>query len=313
MYKSNMAQRLFLIDGNNIFYRNYFAPFKPLNAPCTHCGNTGEVAGPGGVTRCQVCNGTGFEPTKAVWLSVKQLFALAKAHKPAYLAVAFDGPASALHRRKLYPDYKAGRKEKEPGFTAQFARFQQILDLLGIYRAARRGHEADDIIATLAGRWPTPVIVVSGDKDLRQLCCRKNVAVLLPGAGHFISRYNAGERWGIKTAQIHELLTLAGDKTDNVPGVPGIAEKTAAKLLRRYGKIKHLLTAARAGQLTPALTENLLAAYKSKALHRAYRLTRLADNVPGLPKDLEKLAFRLDVEKALPVFQQLCFKPFWEE
>lgn len=312
-----MAKALFLIDGSNLFYRNYFAPFRPLNAPCETCGASGEIVtsiGLGNINRherCLTCNGSGFEPTKATWLFAKQLWALGRRYNPAYMAVAFDGE-KGLHRKKLYPEYKAGRKAKPADMKPQLKRVKQILNALGIYVTECAGYEADDAIATLAARWPNPVYIVSGDKDLRQLCNRRNVAVIEPTSGHAVNWQNAGERWGIQTSQIHEFLTLTGDTTDNVPGVKGYGDKTAARLLKRYGKIKHILTAARAGQLTPALARELLAAYESKALRMAYDLIRLSDKVPGLPANIRQLAFAPEIEKALPIFEVLKFKPFWE-
>ena len=181
-------------------------------------------------------------PVNAVYGYVHFLCQLIERQSPAYIAVAFDESLKGSFRNKIYPDYKANRESAPPELKRQFKLCRDITRLMGIAEYASKTHEADDIIGTISHRLRRNdfrSIIVSADKDLAQL--------LKPGDQYwnfakdevYLHR-DIRRNFGVHPEAIVDLLALAGDSVDNIPGVPGIGKKTAISLLDKYKDLKTL-------------------------------------------------------------------------
>ena len=212
-------KKLFLVDGSNQAFRSFFAIQSDMRAP------------------------NGF-PTRALFGFTNALLKMMREHAPDYVLVAFDRGLS--FRNDLYPEYKGQRPDMPADLRKQWPEFIPLCEDLGIPATAIEGFEADDIIGTLADRYGGPdlhVSIVSTDKDFAQLVS-EHVDLVDMGKGTVAGPAEIEAKWGVKPDQIIELLTLMGDKSDNVPGVPGIGAKTAAKLLATYPTALDILKAA---------------------------------------------------------------------
>jgi DNA polymerase-1 len=227
--------QLFLVDGYALLYRAFFAMIsRPLR---TSRG----------------------ENTSAAWGVVNFMVRLREKYRPDYLAWVHD--AGTSFRQERYPEYKSTREKLDDELQADFDRaLERTGELLAAFRIpliAVQGYEADDVIGTLATKGAAAdlqVVIVSGDKDFYQLIGPR-VALLNPGRGgpasvdeSWVDESNAAERLGVPPRQVRDFLALVGDASDNVPGVKGIGEKGAQKLLAEYGDLETLL--ARAGEVT---------------------------------------------------------------
>jgi len=244
-------------------------------------------------------------PTNAVYGFTTMLLRAIREGNPTHLAVAFDEEAKAK-RSEVYSAYKATRGAPPEDLTPQFPLVRRVLEALRVPAIGFPGYEADDVIATLARRaraqgWE--VVIVSGDKDLMQL--------VVDGIRCYDSMYEkwygpaeVEEKWGVPPQQVADLLALTGDKIDNIPGVPGVGEKTAAGLLKEYGTLENVLANA-AGVKKPKLRENLLASLD--AVRRARQLISLFEELP-LPVQLEDLERKpVDEPQARKLFTELEF------
>src|SRR5258705_11086411 len=244
-------------------------------------------------------------PTNAVYGFTTMLLRAIRAGSPTPLAGAFDEEAKA-RRAEIYQEYKAPRGAPPEDLTPQFPLVRKVLEVMRVPAIGFPGYEADDVIATLALRakakgWE--VVIVSGDKDLMQL--------VVNGIRCYDSMYETWygppeveEKWGVPPAQVADLLALTGDKIDNIPGVPGVGEKTAAGLLKEYGTLENVL--ANATQVKkPKLRENLLANLDN--VRRGRKLIALYDDLP-LPVQLEDLERKsIDEARARKLFTELEF------
>ena len=248
---------LLLLDGMSLAFRAYFA------LPDTLATSTGLV-------------------TNAVHGFTSMLVYLIREQKPSALAVAFDHPG-ATFRDEMNEDYKAGRAETPHLLPPQFVMIREVMAALAIPVVEAEGFEADDVIATLAteaAERKSEVVIVTGDRDSFQLVHDPYVRVLYNKRG--VSDYTlydeAGivDRCGVPPAQYVLLAALRGDPSDNLPGVPGVGEKTAAKLLTTYDDLDGIFS--HVGELTPKLRENLTA---NEELARANaRIIPLVRDVP---------------------------------
>ena len=248
---------LLLLDGMSLAFRAYFA------LPDTLATSTGLV-------------------TNAVHGFTSMLVYLIREQKPSALAVAFDHPGETF-RDEMLADYKAGRAETPHLLPPQFDMIREVMGALAIPVVEAEGFEADDVIATLAteaAERNSEVVIVTGDRDSFQLVSDPFVRVLYNKRG--VSDYSlydeAGivERCGVPPTQYVLLASLRGDPSDNLPGVPGVGEKTAAKLLTTYGDLDGIFSHLDA--LTPKLRENLTA---NEELARANaRIIPLVRDVP---------------------------------
>ncbi len=209
---------LYLIDTPNIIFRAFHA--LPL-----------------------LTNSRGF-PTNAVMGTSNMLIKLFREEKPDAIVAAFDAPEKTF-RDEMFAEYKAERGETPSELSPQFPVIKQVLDGFRVKRLEMPGFEADDIIATLACRarregWR--VVIVSGDKDLMQLVDDDRVMLLDTMKDKLYDRDGVIEKWGVPPEKLGDVLALMGDKIDNVPGIPGIGQKTAVKLVNDFGSLENLLS-----------------------------------------------------------------------
>ena len=275
-----MAETLYVIDGHSQIFRAYYAPFGDLTSP------TGE-------------------PTRATYVFCSMLLRFLADKNPQYLAMAVDGPAKKLHRRAEYPEYKITRKPTPEDFHPQAERIIQIVEAMGIPVLEAEGFEADDIMATIVQKLASAkmkVVLVSRDKDLDQLV-GKNVVLYDPMKDELIDAAAIEESKGYPPEKAIEVQTLTGDSTDNIPGVPGVGPKTAAKLIAKYGTADQVLK--HADEQTPKLKENLLAAGRTIELSR--KLVTL-DRHMKMDLSLAGMKFSgLQGQAVRPIFAELGF------
>lgn len=237
---SNEAQgrRVMLIDGNSLTYRAFFA------LPTDLATAAGQV-------------------TNAVLGFTTMLTYLLREHQPDSIIVAFDRPEPTFRHERI-PTYKGNRDAAPDILRQQMGLVRQVLDVLHITTVEAPGFEADDIIATLAEKAKAAgheVTIVTGDRDAYQLVEDPNVRVLYNKRG--VSDYalydEAGieERTGVTPGEYVQYAAMRGDNSDNLPGVPGVGEKTAAKLIKKYGGLDGIF--AHLDEQTPKLRENLAA------------------------------------------------------
>jgi DNA polymerase-1 len=252
--------------------------------------------------------------TNAVHGFTSMLIYLVREHRPSAMAVAFDPPGRTF-RDDLHAEYKAGRSDTPDELTPQFDMIRATVASLGIPLIEVPGFEADDVLATLATEArdrACDVVVVTGDRDCFQLVQDPHVRVLYNRRG--VSDYalydEAGieERTGVRPPKYPMLAALRGDPSDNIVGVPGVGEKTAAKLLNTHGDIEGIY--AHLDQLTPKLRENLA---NAEAQVRAnLLLIPLVRDVP-LNVSIDDLALGgWDLDTARACFTELELKSTWD-
>lgn len=217
-------------------------------------------------------------PTGAVFGVATMLLKLIEEHNPSYLAVAMDSRTPTF-RRDIFPDYKANRPPPPPDLVEQFPLVEDLVRSFNIPVLQKDGFEADDVIAT-ATRCALvegfPVVIVSGDKDLMQLI-NENVVLLDTMKDVVIDGAAVEKKWGVPPSLLGDLLALAGDSSDNIPGVPRVGPKTAAPLLLQYGSLETLLE--KRGELkSKALAQRLEEHEDNARLSR--RLVELRSDVP---------------------------------
>ena len=243
------------------------------------------------------------EPTGATHAFFVMLLRFLADHEPDYLAMAVDGPRDKLQRRRIYPQYKATRKPAPEDFAPQVTRIIQIVEAMGIPILAAEGHEADDILATAAEKFASDelsVVLVSRDKDLDQLVTDR-VLLYDPTRDETSGPADIASTKGYSPDKAVEVQALMGDTSDNVPGVPGVGAKTAAKLIAKYGTAEAVLD--HADEQTPKLRENLQAG--REAVELARKLVTLNRHVP-IELDLDSMAFDgIDGSAVGPIFAEL--------
>lgn len=250
-----MAHRSFyIIDGHAQIFRAYFAPFREL------------VAASG-------------EPTKATYVFTQMLLNLVDQRKPDYLAMVIDSGDETVFRKEIHPEYKANRQKPPDDFLPQEERILRIVRDAGVPLFVLPGFEADDLIATMARKlcgspegWD--IYLVSKDKDLRQIlnACTRMYDVQ---SDEVIDEKMLEAKVGYGPKEAVEVQTLMGDAIDNVPGIPGVGEKTAAKLIKKYGSADAVLQ--HLDELTPKMRENF-EKYADR-LPLARSLVRLRDDL----------------------------------
>src|SRR5690242_6411628 len=229
--------------------------------------------------------------------------------KPTHLAVAFDR-GEPTFRHEQYVEYKANRRETPDDFRSQLSLIFEVLDALGVRRLSAAGYEADDLIATLATQAAAQdmdVLIVTGDRDVLQLVSDR-VTVLMTRRGITdMTRFTPEEvqtKYGLTPAQYPDFAALRGDPSDNLPGIPGVGEKTAAKWVREYGSLVELLEKVDTvkGKVGDALREHVA----SVELNR--RLTHLVRDV-DIEVELAALARQQwDREEVHKLFDDLQFR-----
>jgi DNA polymerase I len=225
---------LFLVDGNNLAYRAYFALPEEL------------------------ATSEGF-PTNALLGFTNMLFKLLSDYAPKGVAVAWD--TRPVHRTELAPEYKVDRRPMPDLLREQFPHFRPIVEAFGYRNLEFEGWEADDVIATLATRADEAGVktcVVSTDRDAFQLCS-DNICLMMTPRGvadvHVYTPERVFARYGVTPDQVPDFIGLKGDTSDNIPGVPGIGDKTAGQLVAQYGSLEGVLE--HVDDLSPARSRNL--------------------------------------------------------
>jgi DNA polymerase-1 len=282
---------LFLVDGYALIYRAFFAM---LSRPLTTSRG---------------------ENTSAAWGVVNFLQRLKTEHHPDYIAWILDSGKSFRH--EVYAEYKATRQKLNEELQQDFDRgLHRIAQLLAAYRVpvlSVEGYEADDVIGTMAKAGVAggyQVVIVSGDKDFQQLV-KPGVWLLNPGRGgpaqveeHWVGVHNAIERLGVTPERVVDYLALVGDSSDNVPGVPGIGDKTARDLVNEYGDLESILRAA--PEIKGKRPREALLAHPDRA-RLSRELVTIRDDVP-VQFDAEALRTReSDIASLRPILVELEF------
>ncbi|MGH3650997.1 MAG: DNA polymerase I, partial [Acidimicrobiia bacterium] len=280
---------LALIDGNSIAYRAFYALPEDLAT------KSGQV-------------------TNAVFGFTRMLIRLIKDHHPEAVAVAWDVSRKTF-RSDSYPEYKSNRDKAPDQFKSQLPLIDEVLQALHITQLKFEGYEADDIIASLTNQavddsWE--VLIVTGDRDAFQLVggpvkvlyTRRGISDTVLADEDWIE-----EKYGIRPAQYVEYAALRGDSSDNLPGVPGVGEKTAARLIADYGTIDGVYTAV--GEQTPKLRENL-----SEWREQVFLNRELMTLVPDLEIGHDTTAFSTrewDRATVKDLFDSLEFHTMWSD
>ncbi len=287
-----MLPTIYLLDGHAIAYRAYFAL----------TGGVEDVA-----RRWVTSKG---EPTAATYGFVSILLRMLQ-EKPDYLAVAFDTGRS--FRDDIYPEYKATRAKMPDEMQVQMDRIYQLVRAFGFPILEKEGYEADDVLGSAAYRLVNEhadlgVRIITGDRDLLQLVSER-VLVTLPGRkladAENYTPQRVLEEFGITPQQLVDYKALVGDKSDNIPGVPGIGHKTAVRLLQQFGDLdaiyKHL------DELSPGLRKKLEAHRELAYLSRELARIRTHLDVPLVLEDARTWA-RFDLEEVDRIFRELEFR-----
>jgi DNA polymerase-1 len=257
---SEQPQRLFLIDASSYIYRAYYA--------IRHLSNSQGMA------------------TNAIYGFTNMLLKVIREHQPERVAVIFDSKGPTF-RKDLYPEYKANRSAMPEDLVPQIPYIKRLVDAFNLPGIEMAGYEADDIIATLAKKFAAKgmqVTVVTGDKDLMQIvsdriCLLDTMKDKVSGPAEVAERFGGADK-------VVDVQALAGDSSDNVPGVPGIGEKTAKALIDEYGDIETLL--ASLDQLKGKRRENL-----ENFAEQARLSKRLVTLIDDLDLDVDDNAFAL--------------------
>jgi len=284
----SLENRLFLLDGSSLAYRAFFALPESIT------------------TR------DGF-PANAIYGLSQMLLKIVTEYRPASIVVAWDAREKTF-RHEEYEEYKAQRPHMPEPLSQQWSRFPELVEAFGIVNLVQPGYEADDILGTLAEeakRQGVGSIVVTGDRDAMQVV-DDDIWVMSTGRGITdVKIYTPAavlERFGVTPAAIPDYIGLKGDTSDNIPGVPGVGEKTAAALLQQFGSIDALYE--RLDEVKSEKRRALLAEHEGSA-RLSKRLATMVLDVP-LEEDLVELVARggyvLPVESVDAVFEKYEFR-----
>ncbi|MCR4310722.1 MAG: DNA polymerase I [Deltaproteobacteria bacterium] len=275
---------LYLIDGHNVLYRTFF-----------------------GVPRLTAPDGT---PTNVVLGVARILLKILREERPDSVVAVFDS-REPTPRHALYPEYKANRLKTPEDLSSQIPVVDEMIDALGVRRLSVAGAEADDIIGTLSRRAEErgmDVVIISSDKDMYQLVSPR-VKVRDGLKEHTVGEAQVEEVFGVPPAKVPDLLALAGDPSDNIPGVPGIGEKTASELIRDFGSLDAVL--AHPERLKGARREKIEKG--ADAARLALRLVTIDRDIP-IREDWSEFTPRgIDASRVVPLFRRLGFRKLLEE
>lgn len=286
---ANQQPTLLLIDGHSLAFRAFYA-LSPDSFKTSDGQHTNAVHG-----------------------FISMMLNILQAEKPTHLAVAFD-LSRASFRTEEYPEYKGTRGETPPEFVGQTELLQEALAAMNIVTLTRENYEADDILASLADQNADrgfQVYVVSGDRDTFQLI-RENTTILYPVKGVLnLARMDDAavyEKYAVHAKQYPDLAALVGETSDNLPGIPGVGPKTAAKWLQQYGSLQGVLDAAEeiTGKVGESLREHRELAVRNRRLNHLVRDLDL-----GLDPDALKLG-PVSEAQVREVFGKLQFRSLTE-
>ncbi|MBF0164124.1 MAG: DNA polymerase I [Magnetococcales bacterium] len=264
--------RLFLMDGSGFLYRAFYG-VKPL------------------------ARRDGF-PTNAIFGFLKMIRKVVHDHKPEYLAMVFDA-GGPVFRHGIYPEYKANRQAMPDDLKAQVPVIRRLVSAWNVPIFEQVGHEADDLIATLARLaegegWE--VAVVTGDKDLSQIVSER-IRIFDPAKEQWIGPAEVREKWGVPVERLTQAMALIGDTSDNIPGVSGVGPKLAAALIGQFGDLESLF--ARVSEVSrPALRQTLADPEVARLARLSLSLVTV-DDAMELPFEPEALRCRPPDREAL--------------
>lgn len=274
-----MENKLAIIDGSSLLYRAFYA------LPPT-------MTSPDGV------------PTNAVYGFLRMLLSLYRELDPAYVAVTFDKDRQTF-RTEMYDGYKATRKPAPAELVPQFDLILEVMHVMGVAVYSFSGYEGDDVLGTLSARYEKelPVAIVTGDRDALQLASDRTTVYLTQKGISSMSEMTpkaVEEKYGITPSQVIDMKALMGDTADNIPGVPGIGEKTALKLLTQYKTLDNLY--AHVDEIKGAQGKKL-AAGKDMA-YLSYKLAAIKRDVP-METTLEEMAQPVHISEMKELFSRL--------
>ncbi len=270
---------LYLIDGSSYIFRAYFA-----------IGN--------------LRTSSGF-PTNAIYGFTAMMFKFLKDFKPSYVAMVFDAKGKSF-RNDIYPDYKANRDKQPEDLALQITKIHEIVEAFSLPLIMEEGYEADDVIGTIAKaneKKGIKVTIITGDKDFYQLVSDK-ITLYDPMRSKKTEVQDVVARYGVSPDKITDLFALCGDKSDNIPGVRGIGEKTASKLISKFGSLENLYNNL---DKVSARERKLLLAHKEEAF-LSKKLVTIRTDVP-VETDYRNFEYKgFDRKKLLKIFDELEFK-----
>jgi DNA polymerase I len=276
---------LYLIDGHALAYRMYFA-----------------LTAGGSSQRWQTSTG---EPTAGIYGFARELLRILEQEKPDYLAVAFD--TGKTFRDAIFPEYKATRAKMPEDLRPQIERIRQLVDTFNIPRLEMEGFEADDVLGSAAG-WAAKqglgVKIITGDRDLLQLVNERTIVYLAGDDQNYITPEDVLGKLHVRPEQVVDYKALVGDKSDNIPGVPGVGEKTTENLLAKYGTLDNIY--AHLEEIEPRW-RNKLEAGKDSA-YMSYKLAAIRTDLP-VKIDLEQARTEVfEPAKVEALFRELEFR-----
>ena len=284
-----MDKRIVLIDGNSIAYRAFFA--LPL-----------------------LNNDKGVH-TNAIYGFAMMLNKIMEEEKPTHMLVAFDAGKTTF-RHSTFAEYKGGRQKTPPELSEQFPFIRELLDAYGISRYELTNYEADDIIGTLAVLAEGDgyeVTVISGDKDLTQLASEKTTVRITRKGITDMEDYtpqHIREKYDLTPEQIIDLKGLMGDSSDNIPGIPGVGEKTALKLLHQFGTVEAVVESP--DKVSGKKLKEKIEEYKEQAI-LSKQLATIETKAP-IEVSLEEVDYTgPDQEKLLAIYKELGFATLIEK
>lgn len=282
-----MSKNFIIIDGNSLINRAYYAMQRPM------------------MTKEGVY-------TQAIYGFVNMLNKIKQDYSPDYIAVAWDLKAPTF-RHKEYSEYKAGRKKMPQELVMQLPLMKDVLDAMNITNLSMEGFEADDIIGTLAKRGEAEgidTLIITGDKDALQLAGHSTkVLITKKGISEFdLYDYDKMlERYELTPTQFIDLKGLMGDSSDNIPGIPGVGEKTGINLLKQFGSIDEMLK--RTEEISSAKLREKVEEYADLA-RMSRMLAEIITNVP-IEIDFKELETKdPDYHKLIDIYSKLEFNSF---
>jgi DNA polymerase-1 len=280
-----MPPTLYLIDGHALAYRMYFA-----------------LTAGGASSRWQTSTG---EPTAGIYGFARELLRIIEQEKPDYLAVAFD--VGKTFRDEIFPEYKATREKMPDDLRIQIERIRELVDAFNIPRLELEGFEADDVLGS-AARWGAEqglgIKIVTGDRDLLQLVNERTIVYLAGDDQNYITVKDVLAKLHVRPDQVVDYKAIVGDKSDNIPGVPGVGEKTAESLLAKYQTLDAIY--AHLEEVEPRWRTKLEAGKESAILSRTLAAIR-TDLPVALDLDQAK-PDAFDPARVEEVFRQLEFR-----
>jgi len=280
----SINDKIMLIDGNSLLNRAFYALPMLTNAEGQY--------------------------TNGIYGFLTMLYKVLDQEKPTHIAVAFDRKAPTF-RHERYDGYKAKRTGMPDEMASQLPILKEVLDAMNISIFEIDGYEADDVLGTLAKaarQQGMEVVIVTGDRDALQLI-EPGIRVIITKKGiSEVEEYDEQtirDKYGINPAQLIDVKGLMGDASDNIPGIPGIGEKTALKLIKQFGSLETILD--HMDEISSAKVRNLIEEYKDQAI-MSKQLSTIQCNVP-IDIDLDKCLYRLpDVKRLKELYERLDFK-----